>query len=154
MLFTTSNSTACWFDWSGAEESWRVLCRCVVWRRGLHTRDVVCCARKTVYIGIVINASFCFLQCIIGSHQASSSSPLFICAESIIGCILSFGSFKYIPSFSKFWISGSLWYALSTKHSKWKFTGTGSMVEYPFALDVHSAFLMRTIYDGRMCDKN
>jgi hypothetical protein len=25
------------------------------------------------------------------------------------------------------------------------------MVEYPFALDVHSAFLMkRTIYDGRM----
>jgi hypothetical protein len=28
------------------------------------------------------------------------------------------------------------------------------MVEYPFALDVHSAFLMRTIYDGRMCDKN
>ena len=28
---------------------------------------------------------------------------------------------------------------------------TGSMVEYPFALNVHSAFLMkRTIYDGIM----
>jgi hypothetical protein len=39
-------------------------------------------------------------------------------------------------------------YALST--TKWKFAGTGSMVEYPFALDVHPAFRMkRTICDGR-----
>jgi hypothetical protein len=55
--------------------------------------------RETLFVGherlcivvycSVINASFCFLQCMICSHHASSSSPLFICAESIIGCIFS-----------------------------------------------------------------
>jgi hypothetical protein len=94
MLFTASNSTACWFDWwSGAEESWRVLCRCcVVWRHAGSIRETLFVGHERLCIVVycsVINASFCFLQCMICSHHASSSSPLFICAESIIGCIFS-----------------------------------------------------------------